>query len=432
MDKPIGKLKLLTTEGEVVDAILYCHQETITLGSATFYLLKLDTPADASGTTLSASTGSVAAITWGKFVYSLSGIIKILAATIYATYRAYTGGGTVNAQIDIKIVQSNGQSRTTIATGVSKSANLGSAWATYTGANYSFAEYTVVADTDYLEIDYVANVTVKKANQYAYLRIDDNTLATSNQTRSQEWSFAHAYTVTLAESLGLSDVNLKEAWSPAIINNYPYILALIGESEYLPPIIVTYDTGWRIRENPVDALTPGDFSVTPKAGYQIDRNDSYGGGALFMVFDRSWLQGKTVEIDWEGAQSLAGNTAGRVGIWDGSYSESNDSDWGDYAIPVTKGAGELYDITHNTLTFSRVTDSFVVPSTGTLPSLTLWLDTYCGNNGQWTQFYLYSITIKDSSGNILKKWTFNSSTLVIWETSGTTKDYGYLQVPPGA
>jgi len=189
MDKPIAKLKLLTTKGEVVDAILYCHQETTTIAGTTYYLLKLDTPADASGTTLSASTGSVARVVWGKFVYPLTNIAKILASTIYGVYRAYTGGGTVNAEIDILIRKADGTVRTTIATGVSKSANLGTAWATYTGANYSFAEYTVVDQTDYLEIDYVANVTAKKSGQYAYLRIDDNTLALADQTRSQEWSF---------------------------------------------------------------------------------------------------------------------------------------------------------------------------------------------------------------------------------------------------
>jgi hypothetical protein len=194
MDKPIAKLKLLTTKGEVVDAILYCHQETTTIAGTTYYLLKLDTPADASGTTLSASTGSVARVVWGKFVYPLTGVAKILASTIYATYRAYTGGGTVNAEIDILIRQADGTVRTTIATGVSKSANLGSSWATYTGANYSFAEYTVVDQTDYLEIDYVANVTAKKASQYAYLRIDDNTLNLADQTRSQEWSLARSIT----------------------------------------------------------------------------------------------------------------------------------------------------------------------------------------------------------------------------------------------
>jgi hypothetical protein len=196
MDKPIAKLKLLTTKGEVVDAILYCHQETTTIAGTTYYLLKLNTPADASGTTLSASTASVARVVWGKFVYPLTGIAKILASTIYATYRAYTGGGTVNAEIDILIRQADGTVRTTIATGVSKSANLGTAWATYTGADYSFAEYTVVDQTDYLEIDYIANVTAKKATQYAYLRIDDNTLDLADQTRSQEWKFTGVTTLS--------------------------------------------------------------------------------------------------------------------------------------------------------------------------------------------------------------------------------------------
>jgi hypothetical protein len=195
MDKPIAKLKLLTTKGEVVDAILYCHQETTTIAGTTYYLLKKDTSADASGTTLQASTGSVARVVWGKFVYPLTGIVKILASTIYATYRAYTGGGTVNAEIDILIRKSDGSVRTTIATGVSKSANLGTYWDTYTGASYSFAEYTVVDQTDYLEIDYIANVTAKKAGQYAYLRIDDITLGTADQTRSQDWSFIQVETL---------------------------------------------------------------------------------------------------------------------------------------------------------------------------------------------------------------------------------------------
>jgi hypothetical protein len=189
MDKPIAKLKLLTTEGKVVDAILYCHQETTSIGGTTYYLLKLNTPADASGFTLSASTANVARVVWGKFVFQLTGIAKILAATIQAVYRAYTDGGTVNAEIDILIRKADGTVRTTIATGVSKSANLGTSWATLTGANYSFAEYTVVDQTDYLEIDYIANVTAKKANAYAYLRIDDSTLALADQTRSEGWIF---------------------------------------------------------------------------------------------------------------------------------------------------------------------------------------------------------------------------------------------------
>jgi hypothetical protein len=205
MAKPIAKLKLLTAKGEVIDAILYCHQETTTIAGTAYYLLKLNTPADAAGTTLSASTASVARVVWGKFVFQLTGIQKILSATIYATYRAYTGGGTVNAEIDIIIRKADGTVRTTIATGVSKSANLGTSWATYTGANYSFAGYTVVDQTDYLEIDYIANVTARKSGQYAYLRIDDNTLSSADQTRSQEWAFTGVVT------LNATDVSLTTA-----------------------------------------------------------------------------------------------------------------------------------------------------------------------------------------------------------------------------
>jgi hypothetical protein len=189
MGKLISGLKLLTTKGEVVDAILYCHQETIRLGTTTYYLLKKDTPADASGTTLSVSTATVGAWVWGKFAFPLAGIAKILSGTIYATYRAYTGGGTVNAQIDIYPMDSTGVPSVPIATGVSKSANLGTSWATYTGASYDFPGYTVTDQSYYLRIDYIANVTVKKAGQYAYLRIDDQTLDLADQTRSQDWSF---------------------------------------------------------------------------------------------------------------------------------------------------------------------------------------------------------------------------------------------------
>jgi hypothetical protein len=190
MAEPIAKLKLLTTKGEVIDAILYCHQEQTTIAGTLYYLLKLNTPADTRGVTLLVTVSTAGRQTWGKFVFQLTGIQKILSSTIYATYRAYTGGGTVNAEIDILIRKSDGTVRTTIATGVSKSANLGTSWATYTGANYSFAEYTVVDQTDYLEIDYIANVKVTKVGQFAHLRIDDETLPLADQTRSQEWAFA--------------------------------------------------------------------------------------------------------------------------------------------------------------------------------------------------------------------------------------------------
>jgi len=192
MVESAGALKLTTVDGRIVDAKLYCHQETVSIGGTNYYLLKT-TSADASGTTLSVSTASTGRMVLGRFVFKLSGIARINSATINAIYRAYTGGGTVYDSIDILIRKSDGTVRTTIATDVSASPNLGTSWATYTGANYSFSQYNVVDQTDYLEIDYYANITTSKAGRSTYLRIDDNTLSLSDQTRSQEWSFARIF-----------------------------------------------------------------------------------------------------------------------------------------------------------------------------------------------------------------------------------------------
>jgi len=189
MPNNFGNIKFQTLDGRELDAKLYCHSETVNINGTNYYLLKSNTPADGSGVSLSASTGSVARVVWGKFVFPLSDIRSIQSATINAIYRAYTTGGTVNAEIDIKILKSDNTVRTTIATGVSKSSSLGTSWSTLTGADYSFSRYDVVDQTDYLEIDYIANVTSAKIGKTAFLRIDSSTLPETDQTRSQEWNF---------------------------------------------------------------------------------------------------------------------------------------------------------------------------------------------------------------------------------------------------
>jgi hypothetical protein len=160
---------------------LYAHQETITIAGTSYYRLKT-TSADAAGTTLSHSVANTGRYLLGSFVYPLTDVISIPAATWTVYYRAYTGGGTVHGDVDILIRKSDGTIRTTIATQVASSANWGTSYATYSGT-YSFPGYTVVDQTDYLEIDFYVEVTTKKANQYAYLRIDDNTLNLADQTR---------------------------------------------------------------------------------------------------------------------------------------------------------------------------------------------------------------------------------------------------------
>jgi len=87
---------------------------------------------------------------------------------------------SVNIDVNILIRHSNG-TYTTIATGVAPSANLTPNQATLSGS-YAWANYTVVNQTDYLEIDYYADVMTASSGVNVHLEIDNSSLAVSNQT----------------------------------------------------------------------------------------------------------------------------------------------------------------------------------------------------------------------------------------------------------
>jgi hypothetical protein len=161
---------------------LFAHEETITIGGTTYYLLK-NISADNTGISLSASASTTVTTLMGKFVYPLTGISSIPASTWTINYRAYTSGSHVVAhgQVNLEILMANGTVRSTVATGVASSGSIGTSWSTVSGT-YSWSNYTVVQQTDYLEIDYYINVTTSQNNQYVYLRIDDNTLPSTSQT----------------------------------------------------------------------------------------------------------------------------------------------------------------------------------------------------------------------------------------------------------
>jgi len=88
-----------------------------------------------------------------------------------------------HVDIDILIRQSDGAIRTTRATNVANSVDLTSAASTLSGT-YSWSAYTVVDQSDYLEIDYYVEVTTAAFGMSAYLRIDDGGLPTDDQTRA--------------------------------------------------------------------------------------------------------------------------------------------------------------------------------------------------------------------------------------------------------
>jgi len=100
---------------------------------------------------------------FGKWVYQLTDVISIPAATWTVYYRAYIGSGAVgHGDVDILIRKSDGTTRTTIATNVANSSDWGTSWATAILVLIAFPGYTVVDQTDYLEIDFYVDVTVPR------------------------------------------------------------------------------------------------------------------------------------------------------------------------------------------------------------------------------------------------------------------------------
>jgi hypothetical protein len=164
---------------------LYAHQETTTIGGSTYNVSKL-VSADASGTTLLADAGLPGRKLMGKFVYQLTGVTSIPASSWAIYYRVWASTKKIvaHANIDILARMSNGTIRTSIATMVANSSDLTSTgWSTLTGT-YLWSVYTVTDQTDYLEIDYYIDVVTAANSNYVYLRIDDNTLALADQTRT--------------------------------------------------------------------------------------------------------------------------------------------------------------------------------------------------------------------------------------------------------
>ncbi len=99
-----------------------------------------------------------------------------------------------HVDIDILVRKSDGSIRTVLATSVADSADLASTPTTFSGT-YWMATYSVVDQTDYLEVDYYVDVTSATSGVAAYLRIDDNALPTADQTRVANVMLPNEYTV---------------------------------------------------------------------------------------------------------------------------------------------------------------------------------------------------------------------------------------------
>ena len=181
------------------------HSENTTIASTDYYQLAEATPAD--GTAITETTDTIDSGETGRWllynesddtrparhVFPLTGISEIPSATWTVYYRCRTLGfqgiqdNDVNFDIDILIRKSDGTVRTTIATNVADAyltTDEVDMWLTKS-ATYDFPGYTVVDDSDYLEIVYYGETDSDgpDAPGYMQIRIDDDTLAEADQTR---------------------------------------------------------------------------------------------------------------------------------------------------------------------------------------------------------------------------------------------------------
>jgi hypothetical protein len=184
--------------------LLTPHSENTTIASAQYYQLEEASPAD--GAAITETTDIFLAEETGRkilhnenetsrlagHIFPLTGISQIPAATWTVYYRCLTSGldiqdNEVNFNIDILIRQADGTVRTTLATKVADAYLLSTemdSWITKS-ATCNFPGYTVIDDSDYLEIVYYGEIEGNGSNRAGYLQImiDDTTLPLADQTR---------------------------------------------------------------------------------------------------------------------------------------------------------------------------------------------------------------------------------------------------------
>jgi len=180
------------------------HAETFAIaGTDYFYLLGGVTPdggaiTETTGTIYRRQTGrwllynQAAASQDARHCFTLNGVTSVPAATWTVTYRGRANGswfgfGTyAQLNIDVLIREKDGTVRQTIATRVAivNLTNFNN-WQTVT-ATYNFPGYTVVDESDLLEIDFYGQSTGQGPSSYTNsinLDVDDSSLSLANQTR---------------------------------------------------------------------------------------------------------------------------------------------------------------------------------------------------------------------------------------------------------
>jgi hypothetical protein len=186
---------------------LYAHREQTTVAGEQYYQLR-PAVADSSEIALQADASTTGRKLLGKFTYPLTGITSIPTSTWTLYYRAYKTGPdtqtTAHCDIDVLIRKVDGTVRTYAIADAANSPNLNrDAWSTVS-ATVSWVNYTVIDETDFLEVDCYAHVTRSQAGRSVYLSIDNQNLEIQDQTRITGLTLPSTHTVDV-ELVGSSN-----------------------------------------------------------------------------------------------------------------------------------------------------------------------------------------------------------------------------------
>lgn len=237
----------LNAESRTSTVTLYAHSETTTINGVTYYLHKLES-ADGPATVLSASADTAGRKLMGRWVYPLNEIASIPASTWTVTYRVMrsecASSVVAHGDINVMIRKSDNTIRATIATNVANSPaiTLVDVWETLTGT-FDWPGYTVVDQTDYLEVAYYIEVTTPQSSKSVRLLVDDASLPLTDQTKIENVILAH------------------------IIKNY---LTVKTDPEY---IVTIPGEGWYDENTNVDLTAPDYVDVSTGVRYRFSHWD---------------------------------------------------------------------------------------------------------------------------------------------------------------
>ncbi|MDO8634974.1 MAG: DUF2341 domain-containing protein, partial [Dehalococcoidia bacterium] len=365
------------------NAVLTPHSENWTIGSSSYYHLKDGALADGTGTIMiTDAIGLGQTGRWllhnqsdvsrfSQYAFSLAGIQQIPAAKWTAYYRARTSGswnpGTASVSMNIIIKEWDGTVRQTIASNVAQAfISDFSQWQTIS-ADYYFPGYTVIADTDYLEIDFYAASSFGGPLDTGYISLDVDNISFSyvngtvvNDTGItmilDEWiqtsqadfeagvlnqvnTTVSPGNVVLATGGGgwydqawvyRKSITIDHTKVSADMTDFPVLINLSSDSDLASDAL---DNGYDILFTSSDATT--------KLNHEIEQFDGATGKLVAWVKVPSLSSSSDTIIYIYYGNPSSGNQQNPTGVWDSNYKAV----W--HLGETTGGSGAIKDSTSN-------------------------------------------------------------------------------------